>query len=99
MSIEGKWNAEIDTPMGRLHAVMILDPVEQNVVTGTVSWNGRDHRIYNGTFDGTTLSWTVRVTQPVRLQMKFTGSVDGDSITGKAKPGMFPASKVVAARP
>nr|WP_317891263.1 hypothetical protein [Paenibacillus oceani] len=44
------------------------------------------------------LTWQLRITKPLRLNLKFEVSVDGDRMTGTAKAGMLPASKVTGKR-
>ena len=98
MSIDGKWNATIHTPMGKQNALLTMTLGESQVVTGTLNWEGKDLHLFDASFDGTNLKWSAQVTQPMRLKVRFKGTVDGDSIKGTAKPGIFPASNVEAVR-
>lgn len=39
------------------------------------------------------LAWSLRITKPMRLNLKFEVVVDGDHMVGIAKAGLLPASK------
>jgi hypothetical protein len=42
--------------------------------------------------------WKVDVTKPMALTVSFRGKIEGDTISGKAKAGMFPAMAFEGAR-
>jgi hypothetical protein len=43
----------------------------------------------DGTVDGDNLAWTVKLTQPMPIEVDLTATVNGDSISGTAKLGSF----------
>jgi hypothetical protein len=45
--------------------------------------------IYDGTVSGNVLSWKANVTSPMALTLEFSATVEGDSMTGTVKLGMF----------
>ncbi|MNR60962.1 hypothetical protein D3C85_1825700 [compost metagenome] len=44
------------------------------------------------------LSWSLRITKPMRLNLNFEVAADGDLMTGSAKAGVLPASKLTGKR-
>jgi len=54
--------------------------------------------ITNGAIAGDTLSWTMAVKKPVAIKVSFEVKVQGDSMTGHAKLGMFGKAAVTGER-
>ena len=54
--------------------------------------------ITNGAVSGDTLSWTMAVKKPVAIKVSFDVKVQGDSMTGHAKLGMFGKAVVTGER-
>jgi hypothetical protein len=42
-----------------------------------------------GKISGNTLTWTLSLTKPMSIKLSFEAVVDGDTMTGFAKLGMF----------
>lgn len=82
--IQGKWNITIKTPMGERTGVLDL-AVDGTTLTGSMSH--ADHRvaISNGKVEGNQLSWSAKITKPMRLSFKFTATVEGNGISGAAR--------------
>jgi hypothetical protein len=59
------------------------------VLTGTQSGQGVTSEISDGKVDGNTVYWVNHVTVPMKMKLEFTGTVEGDQITGKVKAGMM----------
>ena len=82
--VEGKWNITIKTPMGDKSGVLELKTTG-TVLTGSLS-NGEHHAaISDGKVEGNKLSWTAKITTPMRMTFKFTATVEADRISGAAK--------------
>jgi hypothetical protein len=43
----------------------------------------------DGSVDGDHLAWTVKLTQPMPIEVDLAATVDGDTISGTAKLGSF----------
>ena len=85
MSIVGTWNVSIATPMGA-QAISLEFPDESS----GVARRGPDSLPLQGvSVDGDTASFSVALTQPVRVTGQCTIEVDGDSLTGSARAGFF----------
>ena len=97
MAIDGKWNAVIDTPMGKQNVELDLT-VSGDSVTGTASQSGQTTPLDQGRVDGDDLTWQVSVTRPFPMTLTFTVTVDGDQMSGNVKAGSFPAAPLTGTR-
>jgi hypothetical protein len=82
--VQGKWNITIKTPMGDKSGVLDLQ-TEGTVLTGSLSDGDHYAAISDGKVDGNRLSWSAKITQPMRMSFKFTATVEADHISGAAK--------------
>jgi hypothetical protein len=82
--IEGKWNITIKTPMGDKTGVLDLR-AEGASLTGSLSDAEHYAAITDGKVDGNKLSWSAKITRPMRMNIKFTATVEADRISGAAK--------------
>jgi hypothetical protein len=82
--VDGKWNVTIKTPAGDQSGVLELQ-TEGTTLTGSMS--GPDHfaEINDGKVNGNQLSWSAKITKPMRLSLKFTATVEADRMSGAAK--------------
>ena len=97
MSIEGIWDLTIDTPVGRIKPVVELSR-EGDEFTGVAHGTGEEVPLRDVLVDGDRLTWKQAVTKPLRLNLAFAVTVDGDTLTGTSKAGRLPASKVTGRR-
>ena len=97
MSADGTWSITVNSPLGEQESTVELRS-EGTALTGEQSGDGQSGPIYDGKVDGDRVSWKVDVTRPMSLTIHFEGSVDGDSISGSAKAGMFPKMKFSGSR-
>ncbi len=90
MNPDGSWQLEIESPMGKQGLAVDLKS-DGAKLSGTARANGQviNPDIFDGEIEGDVASWKVKVKKPVPLTMKLTVTVNGDTMTGKAKPGMF----------
>ena len=84
MTAHGKWLITIDTPMGTKTGLMELE-VEGSTLSGRLMAEGHSAQISDGRIDGNRLTWSAKVTTPMRMTVKFSATVDADRIEGKAK--------------
>jgi hypothetical protein len=97
MSVDGTWKITLQTPMGEQSSTIELVS-DGTGLTGTQSGNNESGAIYDGSVEGDTATWKVNITRPMPLTVTFNATVEGDSISGTAKAGMFPKSKFVGTR-
>ena len=88
MAIDGKYNIEIDTPMGKQQARVSLKTDGNNLQgTAETSMGNTD---FTGTANGNNIAWEIKIKSPMgSLKLEFTGRILGDDITGEAKAGDF----------
>ncbi|MGF1430708.1 hypothetical protein [Kitasatospora sp. LaBMicrA B282] len=97
MSVEGTWDLSIATPIGRIKAVVDLRQ-QGDTLAGTAHGAGEAVPLHEVRLDGDRLTWQQAVTRPLRLNLAFALTVDGDTLTGTSKAGRLPASKVTGRR-
>ncbi|GHI84990.1 hypothetical protein [Streptomyces xanthophaeus] len=97
MAVEGIWDLSVSTPIGTVEAVVELSG-EAGALVGSARGAGEDVPLSDITLDGDRLTWRQVVTKPLRLNLAFAVTVDGDTLTGKSKAGRLPASKVTGRR-
>ena len=97
MSVDGTWNITIRTPMGPQVGVLELG-YEDGALIGTMTARGETVALANISVDGADVRWEVRRTRPLPMTAKFTATVDGDSMAGRAKLGPMGESALIGSR-
>ena len=97
MSLTGCWNISISTPIGTQSAILELTENE-GVVEGIAKGNAETTLLINPVLNGNRLTWKQSITKPMRLNLTFDVTIDGDTLTGTSKAGMLPSSKVTGTR-
>ncbi|MYQ44859.1 hypothetical protein GTW40_07240 [Streptomyces sp. SID4985] len=97
MSVEGTWRLTVSTPIGRIEAVVELRE-RDGVLTGVAHGTGEEVPLDDITVDGDRLTWRQAVTKPLRLNLAFDVTVDGDTLRGVSRAGRLPSSKVTGER-
>ncbi|MCZ7456188.1 hypothetical protein [Streptomyces sp. WMMC940] len=98
MSVEGNWNLSISTPIGKIKAVVELRRQKDGTLTGVAHGTGEEVPLSDIALDGGRLTWKQAITKPMRLNLAFDVTVDGDTLNGTAKAGRLPASMVTGER-
>jgi hypothetical protein len=93
----GTWNATMDTPIGQIVAVFNITE-QDGAIGGTASTDKETVDILDAAADGDRLTWILKTTTPMKLTLKFDVTVEGDAMTGTAKAGILPSSKVNGTR-
>ncbi len=88
MSIDGKWNITVISPMGDQKSVVTFK-AEGNTLTGTAEAQGNSQALQDGKIDGNAISWKVSITTPFPMTLEFTGTYSADAMSGKVKAGNF----------
>ncbi|MFF5229868.1 hypothetical protein [Dactylosporangium sp. NPDC000521] len=97
MTAEGTWDLTIATPIGRINATTVIRR-DGETLTGVAAGEGEEVPLTDVTLDGDRLTWKQAVTKPLRLNLVFGVTIDGDTLSGTAKAGRLPASKVTGRR-
>lgn len=80
-TIDGTWDCVSQTPMGDQKSVMTLR-CEAGVVTGTTATELETVEITEGQFDGRVFTWKMRMTAPMKMNLRGEVVVDGDAMSG-----------------
>ncbi|MBB6734615.1 DJ-1/PfpI family protein [Cohnella zeiphila] len=96
-AFDGIWETTIATPIGKL-PVQFRFYTEEGKLRGWASNGEEEVPLADLEIRDHVLTWSQRVTKPMRLNLKFEAAIDGDRMTGIAKAGVLPASKVTGAR-
>ena len=89
MAVDGTWKLVVNTPMGAQESTLVIS-AQGSTLTGTQSAGAGEGRpIDEGTVDGNDISWKASISKPMPMTLEFSGTVDGDKLTGQVKLGMF----------
>jgi hypothetical protein len=89
VSLEGKWNLVIKGPTGKQPTVLVMER-DGNTITGSQSGStGTATAVTDVQIDGSKVSWINHVTKPINIKVTFTGEIEGNSMSGKAKIGFM----------
>ena len=97
MSLTGTWNLSIETPVGTQSVVLELTE-NKGTFEGIAKGNGESMPLLDPALDGNRLTWKQSITRPIQLNLTFEVFIDGDTLTGTAKAGTMPPSKVTGTR-
>ena len=84
MAVDGMWTIDFQVPGGRRHADLVFR-TDGDVLTGTFD----DVELQNGHTDGRNISFFAQLLSPFKVKVKASATIDGDTITGKAKAGIM----------
>lgn len=89
VSLEGKWNVVIKGPTGKRPTVLVMER-SGDTITGTQSSDsGSATQVTDIQLEGRKISWVNHVTKPMTIKVTFTGEIEGNSMSGKAKIGFM----------
>jgi hypothetical protein len=88
MSINGDWQVTVNSPMGVQKGTLTL-VANGPALSGKIEIPQGTQTFANGKVNGDDLSWNIKMTQPMPMELQFSAVVKGDAISGKVKLGMF----------
>jgi hypothetical protein len=94
MSAAGTWTLTMQTPIGERKATLTLE-VAGATLTGRMSADGGNAvDIYQGKLAGADASWKADIKNPMPLTLEFSGTINGDTMSGtvNAAVGSWPFS-------
>jgi putative intracellular protease/amidase len=94
---DGDWDTTIATPVGKLHVKLSIS-TSNGMIQGKATQGDETVEFMNPVLQENKLIWSLRITKPMRLNLKFEVAADGDQMTGIAKAGILPASKLTGKR-
>ncbi len=99
MSAAGTWDIAMETPLGAQHALLEFSDGEGGLTGQTRDpASGEVSPLTDLVQDGDRLTWKQEITKPMKLKVAFDVNIDGDTLTGNAKPAMFPSASVTGKR-
>lgn len=96
--VAGKWDCVTKTPMGEQKALMTVVPGADGTFTGTSSGPTGEMELLDGKIDGQRLTWRMEMKVPMPMTLEGDATVDGDTISGGIKAGMFGTSPMTGSR-
>ncbi len=88
MSVAGSYDCVVKSPMGDQKSTLTVN-VDGDTWSGTNAGAQGSLDVYEGKVDGNTLTWRMDMKVPMPMTLEGTATVDGDTITGSVKAGMF----------
>tara|TARA_B110000977_G_C10856883_1_gene408104 strand:+ start:173 stop:469 length:297 start_codon:yes stop_codon:yes gene_type:complete len=88
MNVDGDWKVTLNSPMGARDVTLTLDSSGDSL-SGKMSGDQGVQEFEGGAADGNSLSWNIKMAQPMPMDLDFVAEVDGDSIKGDVKLGSF----------
>ena len=88
MSADGDKKVTVKSPMGSQDATLTLDSSGDSLSGKFVGPQG-EQTFDGGVADGNQLSWNIKMTQPMPMNLDFLAQVEGDTIDGSVKLGAF----------
>lgn len=88
MSVAGSYECVVKSPMGDQKSTLTVN-VDGDTWTGTNAGVQGSIDVYDGKVDGNTLTWKMDMKVPMPMTLEGTATVDGETITGSVKAGMF----------
>jgi hypothetical protein len=92
-----RWKTTLETPMGPQEMTLYIVR-EGETLAGKVEGRMGSEPLRNGKIAGDRLSWTIEVKKPTSVKLSFEVTVQGDTMSGYAKLGMFGKAEVKAER-
>lgn len=97
VSITGDWDVTIKTPIGTL-AVLYTFTDNDGTLAGTATGKDETVPLQGIVVDGQRVTWRQSVRKPMRLNLDFDVTVDGDRLAGHSRAGRLPRTAVAGER-
>ncbi len=91
MSVAGTYDCTVKTPMGDQKATFTVTPSDDGAsFSGNLKSDMMGSMdIDGGSVSGNTLSWQMKMTVPMPMDLDCSATIDGDALTGEVKAGAF----------
>lgn len=98
MSVAGTYDCVTNTPLGRQKGVLTIVPGADDGFTGNITGDLGSMDINDGRISGQTLTWSMKMTSPMPMDLDCSATVEGDQLTGQVKAGMFGSMELTGTR-
>lgn len=95
-SVDGTWKMVMATPMGPQEMIGRFT-TEGSTLKGALE-SPQGSQEFEGTIHGNQLKWEMKISKPMPMTLKYNLEVEGDTLSGKAKLGMFGTAKITGER-
>ncbi len=98
MAVDGSYNIEVDTPMGKRSGKLTLK-TKGKELSGSYATQEGEQSFTGGTVSGNDFAFSTEVTTPMgKIQLDFKGKVTGDEVSGQVQAGAFGSSPFTGKR-
>ena len=98
MAVDGTYNVEIDTPMGKQESKLTLK-TDGDALSGTMESPMGTQEFSGGKVSGDEVSWEMEITSPMgKMNLEYKLKVSGNDISGEVKAGDFGSSPLKGTR-
>jgi len=98
MAVDGTYNVEIDTPMGKQESKLTLK-TDGDALSGSMDSPMGTMEFSGGKVSGDDISWEMEISSPMgKINLEYNLKVSGDDITGEVKAGNFGSSPLKGKR-
>jgi hypothetical protein len=87
-NVDGNWDTVVKTPLGDQQATLTVQSAGDTFTGQFVGAMGTAE-VTNGTVEGDTIRWSMKVTVPMPLELDGEATANGDTLTGNVKAGAF----------
>jgi carbon-monoxide dehydrogenase large subunit len=94
--IDGDWKMVLAAPMGPQEMGGHFETDGQSL-RGFVS-SPEGQQAFTGTVEGNRVKFDLKVEKPMKITLKYDIAVEGDTLTGKVKMGIFGSAKLTGQR-
>jgi hypothetical protein len=96
LSICGRWNVTMDMAVGTQKMTLVIESAD-SAFTGRVESDMGNFPV-SGSVIGNRIRWEMKAKRPLPITVNFDVTVEGDSMSGTAKLGMFGKAKLSGER-
>lgn len=94
--IDGDWNMVLASPVGPQEMLGHFDTQGDRLTGYLRSPEGQQD--FTGTVDGNQLKFDLKVEKPMKITLKYDITIDGDTLSGRVKMGIFGKAKLTGER-
>jgi hypothetical protein len=87
-NVDGKWDCSVASPMGDQDFVLSVTSAGDRF-SGSAEGSIGAKDIPDGTVDGDTIAWSMRVSNPMAITLTCRATISGDILEGSVKAGFF----------
>jgi hypothetical protein len=82
MSADGTWKLTMQTPIGERKSTLLLNSAGGGLTGKLTGEEGNSTDIFEGKSSGSSLNFKAAIKSPMPLTLEFSGTVEGDKMTG-----------------